>query len=860
MPNGDFLRFNTLNGGCTTDADCDDANDCTSDTCSGGTCVYSNLSSGTLCGNPADDTCNPADTCDGSGVCGRSLTSGGTACGDPTETECSNPDICDGDGYCDPNHKADGTPCTDDGIYCKDDICGDGVCTHPDAYRLDLIVQTGSQYVKPGDPVIITIETPCLVDDIDGVQARMSYDDSIIQLQSIITGNQAGSPWDWAMEAVEWDEAGEIDWAVILPGSLNCTDEAAVVGTMLFTALTDGESPVDFRPDQVPEATKLTDCVTSAAIYPLVADIPLPIVVDSVAPQVSVISIDPDPAGVGTVDIVVEATDNYGLDGVPTVLVTPDGGTPVAAVFVDENPSGTYNYAFAVTAGLNQGLASVSATVADLAGNTAEDTDDTFVIDTGAPTVSITSIDPDPCGETTLTVVVEATDAGGGLGGAEPTVVIAYGDGSTTSFGAGVEGPAGTYTYTLAVPAGAFNGSATVSAEVTDVAGNLGSDSATVVIDTVGPVVTVDAIEQEGLDLMDPSTVNGIRGTVDIVISASDASSALSGDPEVLLTFSDGSTALLTPDDESPAGVFNFSYVIDGTTPNGSVTVEAWAYDDAGNQGLAGAATFDVNTYQVVVNVQLQALNRAITRTVTLVLTDCDGGTDTYVEDLAFSILGVGSTTLTDVDSAMDWISADQGHVLRGSQELSFTATQATADFTGAEQLLAGDFTDDNLVDVEDFALLALNFNTLGDAADATGDGLQGSADFTAIVANFFVSGDADAECSRLGEGSDSRFGQGFGDLGYSSMLRPLRSVSARSLSADLGWAADVNADGWVDVKDVEAFAALYDIRLPRSAQTKLRSLRSVSPTSLSPTESSRSTKPSRSTDDQGPQRLDMRR
>ena len=91
-----------------------------------------------------------------------------------------------------------------------------------------------------------------------------------------------------------------------------------------------------------------------------------------------------------------------------------------------------------------------------------------------------------------------------------------------------------------------------MSAEVTDVAGNLGSDSDTVVIDTVGPVVTVDAIEQEGLDLMDPSTVNGIRGTVDIVISASDASSALSGDPEVLLTFSDGSTALLTPDDERP--------------------------------------------------------------------------------------------------------------------------------------------------------------------------------------------------------------------------------------------------------------------------------------------------------------------
>ncbi len=55
----------------------------------------------------------------------------GTPCGDPSDNACNRADSCDGEGQCLPNHAAQGTPCTDDGNLCTDDACdGSGVCGH----------------------------------------------------------------------------------------------------------------------------------------------------------------------------------------------------------------------------------------------------------------------------------------------------------------------------------------------------------------------------------------------------------------------------------------------------------------------------------------------------------------------------------------------------------------------------------------------------------------------------------------------------------------------------------------------------------------------------------------------------------
>ncbi len=83
-------------GQCGSDAECNDGNSCTTDSCVGGTCEYDAVPDGDTCG---DD---------------------GNSCTD---------DVCSA-GQC--THPNNTDPCADDGNSCTDDICGGGVCTHPD--------------------------------------------------------------------------------------------------------------------------------------------------------------------------------------------------------------------------------------------------------------------------------------------------------------------------------------------------------------------------------------------------------------------------------------------------------------------------------------------------------------------------------------------------------------------------------------------------------------------------------------------------------------------------------------------------------------------------------------------------------
>jgi len=84
--------------GCLSNTDCNDDNECTSDSC-GATNQCQNLA----------------------------LTAG-TPCGDTTDNACTDPDTCNGSGLCIPNHAPDGTPCPDE-LYCNgDETCRVGAC------------------------------------------------------------------------------------------------------------------------------------------------------------------------------------------------------------------------------------------------------------------------------------------------------------------------------------------------------------------------------------------------------------------------------------------------------------------------------------------------------------------------------------------------------------------------------------------------------------------------------------------------------------------------------------------------------------------------------------------------------------
>jgi len=104
------------------DANCNDSNECTADTCTPSGCQSLALD-GQPCGDPADTECTHPDTCDTNGICQPNNEDPGTFCG-VAGTECKNQDTCDGAGSC-----------TDNGFKDPETPCGDpsdNECTHPD--------------------------------------------------------------------------------------------------------------------------------------------------------------------------------------------------------------------------------------------------------------------------------------------------------------------------------------------------------------------------------------------------------------------------------------------------------------------------------------------------------------------------------------------------------------------------------------------------------------------------------------------------------------------------------------------------------------------------------------------------------
>ena len=108
-------------GGCAVDADCDDANPCTDDSCDAGaaTCVNA----------PNAAACDDGDLCTSDDVCSAGFCSGqGIDCDD---ADACTDDTCDpGTGQC----RNDAADCSD-GVACTVDSCeaGSGLCLHDDS-------------------------------------------------------------------------------------------------------------------------------------------------------------------------------------------------------------------------------------------------------------------------------------------------------------------------------------------------------------------------------------------------------------------------------------------------------------------------------------------------------------------------------------------------------------------------------------------------------------------------------------------------------------------------------------------------------------------------------------------------------
>jgi len=215
--------------------------------------------------------------------------------------------------------------------------------------------------------------------------------------------------------------------------------------------------------------------------------------IDSSEPAAAVDSLDPNPTSNTTPTFFGQADDE--VSPVVSAQYRVDDGAWTAATAVDGAFNSTFEQFTFTTSPLADGTHTVEVRATDAAGNvTAPENyaSDTFDVDTGAPSVTLNALDPDPTNDNTPTFSGTAADApstwiasveyridGGDWTTAQPT------DGTFNE-------PSEGYTFTTSALA---DGTHTVEVRASDAAGNVTAPdnyaSDIFDVDTLSPVVTV---------------------------------------------------------------------------------------------------------------------------------------------------------------------------------------------------------------------------------------------------------------------------------------------------------------------------------------------------------------------------------
>ncbi|WP_368667618.1 DUF4114 domain-containing protein [Synechocystis sp. LEGE 06083] len=274
-------------------------------------------------------------------------------------------------------------------------------------------------------------------------------------------------------------------------------------------------------------------------------------------------------------------------------LTISDGTTPQTIVLTTAQISaGVVTTQVAVPA--EGATLTVSAFITDNAGNQGPDGSDSAVLDTiapGAPTVTITE-DANNDGfinGAELSGLVDVSVALPGTAVAGDSLTISDGTTPQTIVLTAAQISAGVVTTQVAVPA--EGATLTVTAFVTDIAGNQGTSSSdSAVLDTIAPGAPTVTIAE---DANNDGTISAgeLNGLVDVSMAL--PTGLVAGDT---LTISDGTTpqTIVLTTAQITAGVVTTLVAVpaEGTT----LTVSAFITDNAGNQGPDGSDSAVLNT------------------------------------------------------------------------------------------------------------------------------------------------------------------------------------------------------------------------------------------------------------------------
>ncbi|HCM9673079.1 TPA: Ig-like domain-containing protein [Enterobacter roggenkampii] len=287
--------------------------------------------------------------------------------------------------------------------------------------------------------------------------------------------------------------------------------------------------------------------------------------VDATAPTVTINTLATDDilnAAEAKSDLTVSGTST--AEAGQTVTVSLNGKDYTTTVSADG--SWTLNVPAADLAGLTDGSVTVTASVSDKAGNPAS-VDHNLTVDVTVPAVTINTIAGDDVinvAEHSQAHVISGT-ATGAAAGDKVTVTIGGQTYTTVLDAAG--------NWSVGVPAsvisGLSDGTVTVTASVTDAAGNTGTGSHNVTVDTGLPSVSFNAIS-------DDNVLNAVEKGQDLSVSGTSANLAegtvvtvtLNGKNYTATTAADGTWSLTVPAADL-AGLGQANYILNATATNG---------------------------------------------------------------------------------------------------------------------------------------------------------------------------------------------------------------------------------------------------------------------------------------------------
>ncbi|NQD59895.1 Ig-like domain-containing protein [Enterobacter sp. CM29] len=287
--------------------------------------------------------------------------------------------------------------------------------------------------------------------------------------------------------------------------------------------------------------------------------------VDATAPSVTINTIATDDilnASEAQSDLAISGTST--AEAGQTLTVSLNGKDYTTTVSADGN--WTLNVPAADLAGLTDGSVTVTASVSDKAGNPAS-VDHTLMVDVTVPAVTIHTV----AGDDVINVAehkqaqIISGSATGAAAGDKVTVTIGGQTYTTVLDAAG--------NWSVGVPAnvisGLSDGTVTVTASVTDAAGNTGSGTHNVTVDTGLPSVSFNAIS-------DDNVLNAVEKGQDLSVSGTSANLTegtlvtviLNGKNYTATTAADGTWSLTVPAADL-AGLGQASYTLNATATNG---------------------------------------------------------------------------------------------------------------------------------------------------------------------------------------------------------------------------------------------------------------------------------------------------